>query len=75
MSTETVITIDHVRAVGLCANGTRTWFARHDLDFRAFLREGIDADSLLTTGDAMALRVVSYAEAHARQHSAQQEQR
>ena len=61
MSTETVITIDHVRAVGLCVNGTRTWFARHDLDFRAFLREGLDADTLLATGDAMAQRVVEHA--------------
>lgn len=67
MSTSTVITIDHVRAVGLCVNGTRTWFARHDLDFRTFLREGCDAETLLATGDAMAQRVVSYAEAHARQ--------
>ena len=67
MSTETVITIDHVRAAGLCVNGTRTWFARHDLDFRTFLREGCDAETLLATGDAMAQRVVSYAEAHARQ--------
>lgn len=61
MTTQTVITIDHVRAVGLCVNGTRTWFARHDLDFRAFLRDGCDADTLLATGDAMAQRVVEYA--------------
>ena len=61
MNTETVVTIDHVRAVGLCVNGTRTWFARHDLDFRVFLREGLDADTLLATGDAMALRVVEHA--------------
>ena len=61
MSTEPVITIDHVRAVGLCVNGTRKWFARHDLDFRAFLREGLDADTLLATGDAMAQRVVEHA--------------
>lgn len=61
MSNEPVITIDHVRAVGLCVNGTRTWFARHDLDFRAFLREGLDADTLLATGDAMAQRVVEHA--------------
>ena len=67
MSTETVITIDHVRAAGLCVNGTRTWFARHDLDFRTFLRDGCDAETLLATGDAMAQRVVSYAESHARQ--------
>lgn len=67
MSTSTVITIDHVRAVGLCVNGTRTWFVRHGLDFRTFLRDGCDAETLLATGDAMAQRVVSYAEAHARQ--------
>jgi hypothetical protein len=54
MTTQTVITIDDVRAVGLCVNGTRVWFARHDLDFRAFLREGCDAETLLATGDAMA---------------------
>ena len=67
MSTSVIVTIDDVRAVGLCVNGTRTWFARHDLDFRAFLRDGCDAETLLATGDAMAQRVVSYAEAHARQ--------
>lgn len=71
MSTETVITIDHVRAAGLCVNGTRTWFARHDLDFRTFLREGCDAETLLATGDAMALRVVE----HARNQSTTPEQR
>ena len=67
MSTQIVITIDHVRAVGLCVNGTRVWFARHDLDFRAFLRDGCTADTLLATGDAMALRVVEHARAHIRQ--------
>ena len=61
MTTQTVITIDHVRAVGLCVNGTRTWFARHDLDFRAFLRNGCTAETLLATNDAMALRVVERA--------------
>ncbi len=67
MTTQTVITIDHVRAVGLCVNGTRTWFARHDLNFRAFLRDGCDAKILLSTGDAMALKVVDYARARIRQ--------
>ncbi|EIU6855286.1 hypothetical protein [Pseudomonas aeruginosa] len=67
MTTQTVITIDHVRAVGLCVNGTRTWFARHDLDFGAFLRDGCDAEILLSTGDAMALKVVDYARARIRQ--------
>ena len=56
-----IVTIDDVRAAGLCVNGTRVWFARHDLDFRTFLREGCAAETLLATGDAMALRVVERA--------------
>ena len=56
-----IVTIAHVRAAGLCVNGTRVWFARHDLDFRVFLREGCTAETLLATGDAMALRVVERA--------------
>ena len=60
------ITIDHVRAAGLCVNGSRAWFAHHGLDFRSFLREGLTAEALLATGDAMALRVVQYARAQQR---------
>jgi hypothetical protein len=60
------ITIAHVRAVGLCVHGSRTWFARHELDFRAFLCEGLDAETLLAKGDAMALRVVEYGRAQHR---------
>ena len=61
MSADVTVTIDDVRAAGLCVNGTRVWFARHDLDFRTFLREGCAAETLLATGDAMALRVVEHA--------------
>jgi hypothetical protein len=68
MSTDVTVTINDVRAVGLCVNGTRVWFARHDLDFRAFLRDGCVADTLLATGDAMALRVVEYARIRQEQH-------
>ena len=34
-----IVTIAHVRAAGLCVNGSRAWFTRHGLDFRAFLRD------------------------------------
>ena len=61
MSADVTVTINDVRAAGLCVNGTRVWFARHDLDFRAFLHEGCTAETLLATGDAMALRVVERA--------------
>ena len=63
-----IVTITHVRAAGLCVNGSRAWFARHGLDFRAFLRDGLDAETLLATGDAMALRVVEYARQQQEHH-------
>lgn len=55
------VTIDDVRAVGLCVNGSRAWFGRHGLDFRAFLAHGLPAADILATGDAMALRAVEQA--------------
>ena len=63
MSTDVLVTIAHVRAAGLCVHGTRTWFARQGLDFRAFLARGLPASILLATGDAMAQRVVEHARA------------
>ena len=42
--------------------GTRTFMERHGLDFKAFLRDGLDAADLLATGDAMAERVVVHAQ-------------
>lgn len=61
MSTDVLVTIAHVRAAGLCVHGTRAWFARQGLDFRAFLARGLPASVLLATGDAMAARVVEVA--------------
>ncbi|WP_346014465.1 hypothetical protein [Rubrivivax gelatinosus] len=43
----------------------RLFFARHGLSYGAFLREGIPAEQLLATGDAMARRVVDVAAAEA----------
>ncbi len=61
MSEDVTVTIDHARRAGLCVSGSRAWFERHGLDFRAFLREGIAASRLLATGDAMAARAVEQA--------------
>lgn len=38
------------RTVGVCRDA-RHWFMRHGLDWKQFVREGIDAQSLLDTGD------------------------
>ncbi len=66
MTADVIITIDHVRAAGYCVAGARAWFARHGLDFRAFLAHGLPAAVFLATGDAQALRLVAYARAEVR---------
>ncbi|CAA2409859.1 tail assembly chaperone [Xanthomonas phage Bosa] len=50
--------MEHMRRLGYCSSGVRTFFQRNGLDYSAFLRDGIDADKLAETGDAMALAAV-----------------
>jgi hypothetical protein len=52
------ITMTDVQLAGHCAHGARAWFRAHGLDFRSFLREGIEAEVLVEKGDALAKRVV-----------------
>lgn len=53
-----IITIDDIRQAGICVAGARPWFRQHGLDFADMLKNGIEAERLLATGDAMAIRVV-----------------
>ena len=66
------VTMDHLRRApgfgmrpGFCAQGGREWFAYYGLDWGAFVRDGIDADVLEATGDALGLRVAAFARAEA----------
>jgi len=52
------ITLDDLRRAGYCAPGAKGWFAQYRLDFRDFVFNGIDRETFLNTGDAMAKRVV-----------------
>jgi hypothetical protein len=63
-----IITMQHVRTTtgfsrraGLCARGTRAWFAKYNLDYSDFLKNGIDEETLLATKDAFAVAVVEQA--------------
>ncbi|MEX2524437.1 MAG: hypothetical protein WD750_05730 [Gammaproteobacteria bacterium] len=53
--------VRHLRQAHHCARGARRWFARHDLDWRGFVRNGIEAEALIATGDPMAMKVVDAA--------------
>jgi hypothetical protein len=59
----TRVTVQDLRASRLCFQGARPWFARHGLDWPQFLANGLDAEVLVQTGDALALRVIAIAEA------------
>lgn len=59
----------HIRAAGGCAPGARAWFRQYGIDFKRFIRDGgIDAQTLLDTGDAFAIRVVTLAEQNGENH-------
>ena len=66
----TRVTVQHLHSVpnfnggaGFCARGGRLWASHHGLDWAEFVRDGLPADVLEATGDAMALRVVAHARA------------
>lgn len=61
----------HMRQLGYCNRGAREWFARHGLSWADFVRQGIDAEQLRATNDAMAARVVAHAEQEGRAHGQQ----
>jgi hypothetical protein len=41
-----------------CVRKSKLWAERHGFDFRDFVRNGIDADKLLATGDHQAAELV-----------------
>lgn len=58
----TTATLQHMRALGYCNRGLRRWFADRGINWPDFLANGIDADYLRATGDAMAIAVAELAE-------------
>ena len=59
----TRVTIQDIRAARYCLPGVRPWFRRHGLDWQAFLDDGIPAETLRATGDALVEPVIAQAKA------------
>jgi len=57
------VTLEHCRRLGYCARGMRAFFARHGLDWPRFRAEGLPAEQIEATGDAMAARAAELARA------------
>lgn len=61
MIEQVLVKMEHIREARMCSRGARTFFERHGLDWRKFLKDGLPAETLEATGDAMALQVVEVA--------------
>ena len=61
MSYDFTVVANDLHKPQMCVPGTRAFFKRHKLDWRGFIRNGIPAQELVDTGDAMALRLVESA--------------
>lgn len=71
MSETLIVRAEDIRAARLCFQGARPWFRRHGFDWQAFLAEGLPAEVLAATGDALALRVIAEAEKRAARNEAE----
>lgn len=47
----------------MCSKGARTFFTRYGLDWNDFLKNGVEVEKVLATGDAMGKKVVEVARA------------
>lgn len=63
-----IVTFRHLRTVpgfntrpGFCRDKSKAWAKRHGLDFRDFVRNGIEAEKLEAIGDAFAIALVKWA--------------
>lgn len=52
------ITVTDCRNAGHCVKGIKNWFDQYGLDFKDFLRNGIDEETFLATNDAYAIEIV-----------------
>lgn len=54
-----IVTVTDLRLAGHCPSGIRRWFnSKPDLSFNHFMKHGYPAQTLLDTGDALAIQTV-----------------
>ncbi|PZP64175.1 MAG: hypothetical protein DI597_00740 [Pseudoxanthomonas spadix] len=71
-----IVTTQHLFSVprhstrpGHCRGGARDFFRAHGLDWQDFVRNGIAAEQLEATGDAVALELVAWARSYEAQEA------
>lgn len=56
-----IVTVEDMREVKYCVDGTKSFFEKHDLDWKKFVVHGLEEEEFLQTKDAMALKMVEAA--------------
>ena len=56
-----IVTIEDVAGACFCRKGTRAFFAKYNLDYSDFLKNGIDEERFTELNDSMADKVVRFA--------------
>jgi hypothetical protein len=64
----TRVTLEDIRAARYCLAGARIWFRRQGFDWPDFLDNGLDAERLRATGDALTVPVIRAAELREGRH-------
>jgi hypothetical protein len=57
----TTVTVKDLRALKYCSQGSRQFFARHELDWATFVREGLPEEAFANVDDAMLTRIIEQA--------------
>lgn len=57
------VTVKHMRKAGYCIVGAKKFADRYNLDFKKFIKEGLPADKLEQTGDALGIKLAEIARA------------
>ena len=56
-----IVYINDAVEIGYCVKGIKEFCNNHGINFKDMVKNGIDAEVLIKTGDAMALKVVEQA--------------
>lgn len=60
LDSEIIITVSDAREVGGCVNGWKMFVEIHGYNWKDAVRNGLTAEQLLATNDAMAENLVNY---------------
>jgi hypothetical protein len=56
--TPLILTLEDCRRHGFCCRGVKTWLERNGWDWKTFRAEGMPAETVIGTGDAMGRELI-----------------